>query len=143
MNCLIKYIWNIISVCHLAQLTFIDSIYCHEAILCSMWSVVWHFASKPEVTVPWSYVINIVRPTAEFRNNGYPHPYRGRSTPVFLTRDWHVRDYILLYKTPIFKHFNFTFLHCNCKMKRPRTRATGEQLPNYLEINVVGHLPYK
>lgn len=79
--------------------------------------------------LPWSYVINIVRPTAEFRNNGYPHPYRGRSTPVFLTRDWHVCDYILLYKTPIFK--------------RTRTRATGEQLPNYLEINVVGHLPYK
>lgn len=93
--------------------------------------------------LPWSYVINIVRPTVEFRNNGYPHPYRGRSTPVFLTRDWHVCDYILLYKTPIFKHFNFTFLHCNCKMKRTRTRATGEQLPNYLEINVVGHLPYK
>lgn len=36
--------------------------------------------------LPWSYVINIVRPTAEFRNNGYPHPYRGRST-LFLTRE--------------------------------------------------------
>lgn len=142
MNCLIKYIWNIISVCHLTQLTFIDSIYCHEAIYCVACEVSSGILPQNR-KLPWSYVTNIVRPTAEFRNNGYPHPYRGRSTPVFLTRDWHVCDYILLYKTPIFKHFNFTFLHCNCKMKRPRTRATGEQLPNYLEINVVGHLPYK